>query len=122
MTAKIAFAFLALLAQSPASADVAEPPAVLTSSGTGKYEVWCKLAPTSGDDVTLYLQPGRDKLALARVRRADCSFKASSAGPLTVKLSGSGWSCPFKVAAEAPCEMTAPAGSFGEFRLRRTTN
>lgn len=122
MPAKIAFAFLTLLAQSPASAEVAEAPAVLTSTGTGQYEVWCKVAPTSGDDVTLYLQPGRENLALARVRRADCSFKASSTGPLTVKLSGSGWSCPFKVAAEGPCEMTAPAGSFGEFRLRRTSH
>jgi len=119
MKAKLILAVLAAAATSPALADTPAPQSVLTSSGAGRYEVWCKVTPMSGDEATHYLQPGRDTLPLGKVRRADCNYKATSAGPLTLKLAGSEWNCPFKVAADAACEATFAQASFGSFDLRR---
>ena len=114
------FAIAALLAgSSAASAQTADPIPTLSSSGAGQYEVWRKVTPTLGEEATRYLQPGRDSLPLSKVRRAECSYKANSAGPLTLKLIGAEWNCPFAKSTEAACEVTYAAAAFGGIDLKR---
>ncbi len=118
MSAKLAVTILAAAASS-AVAQTSVPQPVLATSGAGQYEVWCKVTPMSGEETTRYLQPGRDVLPLGKVRRADCNYKATSAGPLTLKVSGAEWNCPFKVPADTACETTLAPTSFGSFEMRR---
>lgn len=119
MKLKLALAMMAALSPSMVMAQPVEPAATLKTTGEGQYEVWCAITPTSGDESTRYLQPGRDTLALSKVRRAECNYKTTSSGPVTVSLQGSEWACPFAAATEGTCQATFGKGTFGSFNLRR---
>lgn len=119
MKASLALAAVVALTPAAALAQTTDPQPALVTTGAGQYEVWCKVTPMSGEEATRYLQPGRATLALAKVRRADCNYKATSAGPLTLTVSGAEWTCPFTKDSAAACEVSFPANSFGSFELRR---
>lgn len=119
MKASLALAAAVALTPATAFAQTTDPQPAFVTAGAGQYEVWCKVTPMSGEETTRFLQPGRATLVLAKVRRADCNYKATSAGPLTLTLSGPEWTCPFSKGSAATCEVSFPATSFGSFELRR---
>lgn len=119
MKLKLAVASITALSSIAIAAQPLETQPMLRASSEGQYEVWCKITPTSGEETTRYLQPGRDALGLSKVRRAECNYKAGSSGPVTVSVTGSDWACPFAVAADGTCQSTFNKASFGSFNLKR---
>ena len=120
MNCRLAVAALAALSPAVVAAQPAELQGMLRTSGDGQYEVWCKITPTSGEESTRYLQPGRETLSLGRVRRASCTYKITSGQPLSVALTGADWACPFASASGTDCTQAFAKGS-GTFELKRKT-
>lgn len=104
----------------PVSAQTADSQPALTVSGETEYEVWCTISPSSGDEVTRYLDPRRPTLPLKGARSAHCRYKVADEA-ITLTLTGAGWSCPFK-GAQTECQMIAAKRAFGEFDLHRKTS
>jgi len=119
MKASLTLAAVIALTPAAALAQTTDSQPALVTAGVGQYQVWCKVTPMSGEEATRYLLPGRATLVLAKVRRADCNYKATSAGPLTLTVTGAEWTCPFSKDSAATCEVSFPATSFGSFELRR---
>lgn len=110
---------VALVASSAASAGVPSAPAVtIKASGQGHWEILCHVFSGSGEETIRAIEPGRDTLTVSNVRRASCNYKNASTGPLAVAVTSDALTCPFKVAADVPCEAQFGKSDFGTFELK----
>jgi|EndMetStandDraft_8_1072994.scaffolds.fasta_scaffold02570_12 hypothetical protein len=113
-------AIAALLASAAASAGApATPQLTIRGTGQGSWELLCHVTSPGGDETIRAVGPDRPVLALTNLRRATCNYKNGSAGPLTVAVETTQFSCPFVGAAEGTCESQLKPGAFGSIELRR---
>lgn len=90
----------------------------VTVSAGGASDVWCHVTPNAGSDFVRYFRAGAP-FTSANVRRATCSYKNSTAAPMSVTISGDAWACPFPVSGDGACTKAIEARGSGDFALKR---
>jgi hypothetical protein len=88
-------------------------------TGQGQWQAWCHVAPDSGEEFVRAIDPTRATYSTGNIRRATCNFKNAAAGPMTIKIDGAKWACPFPVSDQGTCSKTVAAGGFGDFALKQ---
>lgn len=116
MNVLVAVALLGAGNAAHAAAD--EQPLSVAVTGQGASDVWCHITPKSGEEFVRYFRAGTP-FASTNVRRATCSFKNSTATPMTITLGGDAWACPFPVSAAGACTKEVEARGNGDFDLKR---
>lgn len=97
----------------------ASPQVTIRGSGQGNWELLCHVGVVGGDETIRAVGPDRPMLALANARRVTCNYKNGAAGPLTVSIETTQFSCPFAGAVDGACEGQIKASAFGSIELRR---
>ena len=106
----------AALMTSAYPAGAVNPPIAIAAHGEGAWYIRCDIEASASDIVLIELSSSRQSYADAHLRRANCRYQAGRS-PLSVTITGAGWTCPFRGAPEGGCEIVIPRMGSGEFRL-----
>lgn len=95
------------------------------AQGEGSWTIACQLLDRKGQPVTREIR-GRGKraerLTLLEATGGQCSYQTASDKPLTVSVKGGLYACTLPSPTDMKrrgCEQTMPAGSTGQFEIRR---
>lgn len=110
------------------SAETAPPAAKLdtfklAAKGDGPWSIWCDYEARGGES-TRNITPDKDhagSLIVTHMSGGSCHYSGGY-GPLTMTITSDAWSCPFKSATDAACELVVPRLGSGEFRLKRSAS
>ncbi len=118
MRLKFLTAVALLVSGSAAQAAPEDQSLSVTVSAGGASDVWCHVTPNAGSDFVRYFRPGAP-FTSASVHRATCSYKNSTAAPISITIKGDAWACPFPVAGGGACTKEIEARDSGDFALKR---